>query len=70
MAEKRNPQVVNEESLKVTSVLESSHEHAVVDRDATPDERALGALGYKYVLKSCRGILIADSALSRQEFKR
>ena len=39
--------VVNEEKLHVTSVFQQTHEHAVIDENATLDDQTLGALGYK-----------------------
>lgn len=35
------------QNVKVTSVLDKQHEHAIVDDNATLDEQTLGALGYK-----------------------
>lgn len=35
----------------VTSVLTPQHEHAILDEGATPDEKTLGALGYKQEFK-------------------
>lgn len=48
MAQRSGSQaVVDEHDVKVTSVFERSHDHAVIDEDATLDEKTLGALGYK-----------------------
>lgn len=38
---------VGDGDLHVTSLLVGQHEHAVLDEDATLDEKTLGALGYK-----------------------
>lgn len=50
MAE-RNKSVVDESSVKVTTVFSDLNEHAIIDENATLDERALAALGYKQEFK-------------------
>jgi hypothetical protein len=52
MAE-RNKSVVDENAVKVTTIFTNLHEHAVLDGDATLDDRALAALGYKQEFKRC-----------------
>ncbi|EME83102.1 uncharacterized protein MYCFIDRAFT_153757 [Pseudocercospora fijiensis CIRAD86] len=49
--------VVDEEKLRVTSVFQQTHEHAVVDENATLDDQTLGALGYKQEFKRDFSIL-------------
>ena len=51
MAEKRSNRLVNEQTTKVTSVLEQQHEHALVGHDAKFDDSTLAALGYKQEFK-------------------
>jgi hypothetical protein len=50
MAE-RNKSVVDENAVKVTTVFTGLHEHAILDENATLDDRALAALGYKQEFK-------------------
>ena len=50
MAE-RSKNVVDENAVKVTTVFTNIHEHAVLDADATLDDQALAALGYKQEFK-------------------
>lgn len=47
----RQGSVVDESRLNVTSVLTKSHEHAIVNDQASLDEQMLGALGYKQEFK-------------------
>ena len=51
MAGKRNSRVINEQTTKVTSVLETQHEHALIEDNATVDDTTLAALGYKQEFK-------------------
>ena len=51
MATRRKEVVVDEKEAKVTSLFSQRHEHAVIDENATLDERTLGALGYKQEFK-------------------
>lgn len=44
MAEQRR---VDEDGLKVTSILAEKHDHAIVDSTADLDEKVLEALGYR-----------------------
>lgn len=50
MAE-RNKSVVDEGAVKVTTVFTDLGEHAVLDENATLDDQALAALGYKQEFK-------------------
>lgn len=45
MAELHGGHVVDDKEVRVTSVLQAQHEHAVVSEDATEDENVLAALG-------------------------
>jgi hypothetical protein len=51
MAETKHTQVVDERDVKVTSVLSAKHDHALVDENATLDEKVLVALGYRQEFK-------------------
>jgi hypothetical protein len=50
----RNKSVVDEGDVKVTTVFSDLHEHAIIDEDATLDDKALAALGYKQEFKRSR----------------
>ena len=51
MDERKKSIVVDERDAKVTTVFSELHEHAVLDENATLDERTLAALGYKQEFK-------------------
>lgn len=50
-AQRQGSHVADENALRVTSVFEKTHEHAVVDETADLDEQTLVALGYKQEFK-------------------
>lgn len=43
--------VVNEDSTRVTSLLEKNKDHAIVGEESTLDDTTLAALGYKQEFK-------------------
>lgn len=51
MAGRHASVVVDENDVKVTSVFSRLHEHALIDENATLDDKTLGALGYKQEFK-------------------
>ena len=51
MATGHKGSVVDETAVHVTTVFEKLGEHAVVDENATLDDQALAALGYKQEFK-------------------
>ena len=61
MAE-RNKSVVDENAVKVTTVFTELHDHAILDDDATLDDQALAALGYKQEFKRCDNLPAISSS--------
>ena len=51
MAERHKGSVVDEAAVHVTTVFSELGEHAVLDENATLDDKALAALGYKQEFK-------------------
>ena len=51
MAERNKSIIVDEAEAKVTTVFSELHDHAVLNADATLDEKTLAALGYKQEFK-------------------
>ena len=51
MTERHKGSVVDETAVQVTTVFSDLGEHAVVDENATLDDQALAALGYKQEFK-------------------
>ena len=51
MTERHGSVIVDENAVNVTSVFSRLHEHAILDEDATVDEKTLAALGYKQEFK-------------------
>lgn len=45
MAEHHRGHIIDDKDVRVTSVLQAQHEHAIVGEDATQDENVLAALG-------------------------
>ena len=48
---RRSSEIVNSKALAVTSVLDNQHQLAVIEENATLDDKTLGALGYKQEFK-------------------
>ena len=68
MAGRHGSVVVDERDVKVTSVFTKAHNHAVIDEDATLDDKTLGALGYKQEFKRYEPGLRLETGRDTDEF--
>lgn len=63
MATGRRTSSISNKDVAVTSVLNKQHELAVIDENATLDDKTLGALGYKQEFKRSVELLHLRSQL-------